>query len=202
MRTPEDADELGRDPCPLRPGIPFVVRCLSSLSLLGWSMILVEYLCQQAGRKELEYTLSSSEQKFISKSIRVGVQESHGNSWSSFGTRSSFLMHLDNVPKGRLCSWEFNKGRLLLVSYLGKRRNAWNKNHYFKISGEKGTTSRTFLASRNLIVKWKLYNFLNKFLIKSPKVMKKSKCCPPTVATCLIPGSVSGEAGWGLEQPV
>lgn len=123
MRTPEDVEELGREPCPLLPGIPFVVRCLSSLSLLGWSMILVKYLCQQAGRKELEYTLFSSEQKFISKRICVGVQESHGNSWSSFGTRSGFLMHLDNVPEGRLCSWEFSKGRLLLVSYLGKRRD-------------------------------------------------------------------------------
>lgn len=59
IRTPEDADELGREPCPLLPGIPFVVRCLSSFSLLGWSMILVKYLCQQAGRKELEYALFS-----------------------------------------------------------------------------------------------------------------------------------------------
>lgn len=77
-------------------------------------------------------------------------------------------MHLDNVPKGRWCSWELNQGRLRLVSYLGKRRkDRQNQNRYFKILSKEctaGPTSRTFLALRKLTIFWKksLYICLRK----------------------------------------
>lgn len=94
-------------------------------------------------------------------------------------------MHLDNVPRGRLCSWELNKGRLLLVSYLGKRKRIYEIKivilKYWARNVLQG--QRPELSSRKLTAIQEFYHFHNNFLIKSPDITKRHKRCP-SAASC------------------